>query len=315
MAEDSREEFTNRSNSIKMATGESTGPEERQGYPSPSADGGGVVDSNLNSADEDQSASQVLMEPSPSADHQVPPPPLPEVVVVAAAGEKGRVVQNVLPSKVVSTSTTANIPQLLPNAVIAIVQPTTRITSNYQRIPGNTTVTTTTTAKHRGGQGLMPTGQGGGGGNGSHYVAQRVVVTAPGGGHSHGSSKQQQSHHHHQHSVPVQASQASSQQRVLSQVSYAPGIAIHHCQPPPPTGAGTVVSGTAATNSVAPVWPIVDPVFHFGPGFEPPSRPYCPAHEPQPQEHVVMFHVHPGVSVSFQVNGNQEIVRGKWFSV
>lgn len=61
-------------------------------------------------------------------------------------------------------------------------------------------------------------------------------------------------------------------------------------------------------------WPIVEPVFHFGPGFEPQTRHYCPTHSqgPQPSEHVVFFHVNPGVSVSFQVGASREIVRGEF---
>lgn len=59
-------------------------------------------------------------------------------------------------------------------------------------------------------------------------------------------------------------------------------------------------------------WPIVDPVFHFGPGFE--HQHYCPTHSqgPQPHEHVVFFHVNAGVSVTFQIAGNREVIRGKF---
>lgn len=58
-------------------------------------------------------------------------------------------------------------------------------------------------------------------------------------------------------------------------------------------------------------WPIVEPVFHFGPGFDHPH--YCPTHSqgPQPHEHIVFFHVNPGVSVTFQISGNREVIRGK----
>lgn len=58
-------------------------------------------------------------------------------------------------------------------------------------------------------------------------------------------------------------------------------------------------------------WPVVDPVFHFGPGFE--HQHYCPTHSqgPQPNEHVVFFHVNVGVSVTFLIGGNQEIIRGE----
>lgn len=67
---------------------------------------------------------------------------------------------------------------------------------------------------------------------------------------------------------------------------------------PPPGGGGP--------------WPaaIVEPAFHFGPGFEPQTHHYCPTHS-QPSEHVVFFHVNPGVSVSFQVGSSREIVRGE----
>lgn len=59
-------------------------------------------------------------------------------------------------------------------------------------------------------------------------------------------------------------------------------------------------------------WPVVDPVFHFGPGFE--HQHYCPTHSqgPQPNEHVVFFHVNVGVSVTFLIGGNQEIIRGEF---
>lgn len=59
-------------------------------------------------------------------------------------------------------------------------------------------------------------------------------------------------------------------------------------------------------------WPIVEPVFHFGPGFEHPR--YCPTHPqgPPPHEHIVFFHVNPGVSVTFQISGNPEVIRGKF---
>lgn len=70
-----------------------------------------------------------------------------------------------------------------------------------------------------------------------------------------------------------------------------------------------------ATTTTAGPWPIVEPVFHFGPGFEIQTRPYCPTHSqgPQPHEHVVFFHVNPGVSVTFQIGGNREVIRGEFF--
>lgn len=84
----------------------------------------------------------------------------------------------------------------------------------------------------------------------------------------------------------------------------------------------------------ATAWPIAEPAFHFGPGFEPAphtimeitNQRTCPSHgnkisQSQPaastsssgqtSEHVVFFHVSPGVSVTFQISGNREVVRGK----
>lgn len=89
-----------------------------------------------------------------------------------------------------------------------------------------------------------------------------------------------------------------------------------YSQPPPtlqhqphpahmhPIGPGCPAAGPP------PQWPIVDPVFHFGPGFE--HQHYCPTHSqgPQPHEHVVFFHVNLGVSVTFQIGGKRDIIRG-----
>lgn len=204
---------------------------------------------------------------------------------VAVFQSNNKITTNNIITKGVTPSATAPIPQMLPNTVIAVVQPTTRTNSNYVRI---NTIPAKAREQHP-----------------SHYVAvpaQRVVVAATSG-------QQQQQSHSHCSGTATKQHHSQGSRRLAQQVSYGPGITIHHCQPGP-GGGGPSVGG--ATMSAQPVWPIVDPVFHFGAGFEPPSRPYCPTHEPQPQEHVVMFHVHPGVSVSFQIGGNQEIVRGKW---
>ncbi|KAG8271060.1 hypothetical protein J6590_070387 [Homalodisca vitripennis] len=40
--------------------------------------------------------------------------------------------------------------------------------------------------------------------------------------------------------------------------------------------------------------------FHFGPGFEP---------QTSPQQHVVYFHVNPGVTVSFQTGDNVQVIK------
>ncbi|GAB0089402.1 GS homeobox 2-like [Sergentomyia squamirostris] len=84
---------------------------------------------------------------------------------------------------------------------------------------------------------------------------------------------------------------------------------IHHMGPnipiPPPGG------GASAAVAASAGWQLVDSVFHFGPGFEP--QPYCPKHSQGPTPgHVVYFHVNPGVSVTFQVAGNREVVRGEY---
>lgn len=95
-------------------------------------------------------------------------------------------------------------------------------------------------------------------------------------------------HHHHHHQL-------------------INGIATVATAAAPPTAA--LPANAPPTAPAGAAWPIVEPVFHFGPGFEPQTRPYCPAH-PQPSEHVVLFHVSPGVSVTFQIGNNREIIRG-----
>lgn len=127
-------------------------------------------------------------------------------------------------------------------------------------------------------------------------------------------------HHHHQHHVAQHAPQsiyvtATRQYLTAHQPPQLPPSSavggpppMHLCgppaqppQPPPPPQGHQ--------------WPIVDPVFHFGPGFER-SPPYCPTHTPAPapgtNEHVVLFHVNVGVSVTFVINGVQEVIHGKW---
>ncbi|KAL9708526.1 hypothetical protein quinque_012044 [Culex quinquefasciatus] len=101
-------------------------------------------------------------------------------------------------------------------------------------------------------------------------------------------------HHHHHHQL-------------------INGIATVATAAAPPTAAALPANAAAGVgHPAAPAtatWPIVEPVFHFGPGFEPQTRPYCPAHS-QPSEHVVLFHVNPGVSVTFQIGNSREIIRG-----
>lgn len=84
-------------------------------------------------------------------------------------------------------------------------------------------------------------------------------------------------------------------------IAPAPRLALHHLHP----------LGPIAIQANPNPWPIVEPVFHFGPGFE--HQNYCPTHSqgPQPHEYVVFFHINAGVSVTFQISGNREVIRGK----
>lgn len=276
--------------SIRMATDESVVVNSEDASSSSLEVAEDVVDSISSTAE------QVTVAPAPpSAEEFIEPTAETVTAPEENSGVKVHAVPAVLPSK--SAVVTQQMPQMLPNTVIAVVQPTTRTNSNYMRINANPAAVAAKTRE-------QPT----------HYVAvpaQRVVVAAPTTTRaSHQiSSSSSGSVTNTKLKYPNQSSAPSSGRRGMpQQVSYAPAITIHHCQPAP---GGTPASANSVTMTAQQVWPIVDPVFNFGPGFEPPSRPYCPTHEPQTQEHVVMFHVHPGVSVSFQIGGNQEIVRGK----
>lgn len=131
-----------------------------------------------------------------------------------------------------------------------------------------------------------------------------------------------------QHSINptmVAKSQLQSPQQQQQQAPPPPPPQQPPPQPQPQTNTVFVSTGRAFPHhhihSIGPAqvppgagqWPMVEPVFHFGPGFE--KQNYCPTHSqgPQPPEHVVFFHVSPGVSVTFQIAGNREIIRGKSF--
>jgi hypothetical protein len=61
-----------------------------------------------------------------------------------------------------------------------------------------------------------------------------------------------------------------------------------------------------------PVWPVVEPAFHFGPGFEIHQLNYCPTHSrPHADQHIVMFYLSPGVAASFQIAGGHKILQGE----
>jgi hypothetical protein len=83
---------------------------------------------------------------------------------------------------------------------------------------------------------------------------------------------------------------------------------IHHIQP-------GHLAATAATpanlSQPPPVWPVVEPAFHFGPGFEI-HQSYCPTHSrPHADQHIVMFYLSPGVAASFQIAGGHKILQGE----
>lgn len=96
---------------------------------------------------------------------------------------------------------------------------------------------------------------------------------------------------------------------------------IHHIQPvqlsttlspPPGTNTSAGVQIAAAPQQVANShWPVVEPAFHFGSGFEI-HQTYCPTHS-QNDQHLVLFHIMPGVAVSFQIAGGHKIIQGESF--
>lgn len=101
--------------------------------------------------------------------------------------------------------------------------------------------------------------------------------------------------HHIHHIQPVQISTALSSPPPQSQAG-APANSVNLSQPPP---------------QVTPVWPVVEPAFHFGPGFEI-HQSYCPTHSrPHADQHIVMFYLSPGVAASFQIAGGHKILQGE----
>lgn len=79
----------------------------------------------------------------------------------------------------------------------------------------------------------------------------------------------------------------------------------HHCTYP---AEGAEVNGAGSASSPA--------KFYFGPGFEPQQqgggRYGAGPSQTQNNEHIVFFHVNPGVTISFQFGDNMEVLRGKW---
>ena len=100
--------------------------------------------------------------------------------------------------------------------------------------------------------------------------------------------------HHIHHIQPVQISTTLSPPPNQSQVN--PPTTVQLSQPPP--------QGAA-------VWPVVEPAFHFGPGFEV-HQSYCPTHSrTHADQHIVMFYLSPGVAASFQIAGGHKILQGE----
>lgn len=93
---------------------------------------------------------------------------------------------------------------------------------------------------------------------------------------------------------------------------------IHHIQPvqistaiSPGQIQATATTAQLAAHQATP-WPVVEPAFHFGPGFEI-HQSYCPTHS-HTDQHIVLFHLSPGVAVSFQIAGGHKIIQGKSFT-
>lgn len=77
----------------------------------------------------------------------------------------------------------------------------------------------------------------------------------------------------------------------------------HHCTYPTEPADASSTNGAPAK-------------FYFGPGFEPQthapsSRFRAGPSQAQNSEYVVFFHVNPGVTISFQIGDNMEVLRGK----
>lgn len=106
--------------------------------------------------------------------------------------------------------------------------------------------------------------------------------------------------HHIHHIQPVQISTTLSPPPAISQSQVnPPANSVQTTQPPP---------------QVATVWPIVEPAFHFGPGFEI-HQSYCPTHSrAHADQHIVMFYLSPGVAASFQIAGGHKILQGESLS-
>lgn len=95
-----------------------------------------------------------------------------------------------------------------------------------------------------------------------------------------------------------------------AQIHTAPPRTLHHIHHIQPV---QITAPTATSTNLAQqqVWPVVEPAFHFGPGFEI-HQSYCPTHSRQhTDQHIVMFYLFPGVAASFQIAGGHKILQGE----
>lgn len=131
---------------------------------------------------------------------------------------------------------------------------------------------------------------------------------------------------HSQHIHSTQAASCKTNSTISPQMTASASVPrtmhvqhhIHHIQPvqisttlsPPPGTGATAATGVQLAPPQVTNWPVVEPAFHFGPGFEI-HQSYCPTHSHNDQ-HLVLFHIMPGVAVSFQIAGGHKIIQGEY---
>lgn len=151
------------------------------------------------------------------------------------------------------------------------------------------------------------TSGGGGGGENSSVSAPAIAVVAP---------TARNPSHSHTHAIHNTTCKASTQMTNAPRTMHVQHH-IHHIQPvqisttlsPPPGSAQTTATQLTAPPPNVTNWPVVEPAFHFGPGFEI-HQTYCPTHNANDQ-HLVFFHIMPGIAVSFAIAGGHKIIQGE----
>lgn len=160
------------------------------------------------------------------------------------------------------------------------------------------------------------------GGENSSVATPAIAIVAP------TARNPSNSHTNHNIASSCKASNLTISQQISATTS-APRTMhvqhhIHHIQPvqisttlsPPPavtaTPGGVQISAPPQVAAATASWPVVEPApaFHFGPGFEI-HQTYCPTHSHNDQ-HLVLFHIMPGVAVSFQTGGGHKIIQGEY---